>query len=189
MLKKIFYSLLVLLVTSFVANSQTTEDETMPWEQPTKGKDKPKKEKKAAKPPKVKNEEVAPEMEAEMPETEDPEADKPAGYSPGSGFEVGLRGGLFQILGEIKRGSPDTVGAFSNYGFAGSLRFALDNIFSLRAEFLYGKAAGNSDGLNPSLRGFTSTWMSGSLWGLINLNSLASADKEKKMAINLKYVL
>jgi outer membrane protein OmpA-like peptidoglycan-associated protein len=185
MLKKIFYSLLVLLVTSFVANSQTTEDETMPWEQPTKGKDKPKEEKKVAKPPKVKNEEVAPEMEAEMPVSEDPEADKPAGYSPGSGFEVGLRGGLFQILGEIKRGSPDTVGAFSNYGFAGSLRFALDNIFSLRAEFLYGKAAGNSDGLNPSLRGFTSTWMSGSLWGLINLNSLASADKEKKMAINL----
>ena len=185
MLKKIFYSLLVLLVTSFVANSQTTEDETMPWEQPTKGKEKPKKEKQAAKPSKVKNEEVAPEIGAETPETEDPEADKPAGYSPGSGFEVGLRGGLFQILGEIKRGSPDTVGAFSNYGFAGSLRFALDNIFSLRAEFLYGKAAGNSDGLNPSLRGFTSTWMSGTMWGLINLNSLASADKEKKLAINL----
>jgi outer membrane protein OmpA-like peptidoglycan-associated protein len=185
MLKKIFYSLLFLLVTSFVANSQTAEDEIMPWDQQAKGKDKPKKEKKAAKPPKVKNEEVAPEMEAEVPETEDPEADKPAGYSPGSGFEVGLRGGLFQILGEIKRGSPDSIGAFSNYGFAGSLRFALDNIFSLRAEFLYGKAAGNSDGLNPSLRGFTSTWMSGSMWGLINLNSLASADKEKKLAINL----
>jgi len=185
MLKKIFYSLLILLVTGFVANSQTTDDETMPWEQPTKGKDKPKKEKKAAKPPKVKKEEVAPEMEVEMPETEDPEADKPAGYAPGSGFEVGIRGGLFQILGEIKRGSPDSIGGFSNYGFAGSLRFALDNIFSLRAEFLYGKAAGNSDGLNPSLRGFTSTWMSGSMWGLINLNSLASADKEKKLAINL----
>lgn len=118
-------------------------------------------------------------MEAEMPETENPEADKPTGYSPGSGFEVGLRGGLFQILGEVKRGGPDSVGGLSNYGFAGSLRFALDNIFSLRAEFLYGKAAGNSDGLNPSLRGFTSTWMSGSMWGLINLNSLASADKEK----------
>lgn len=118
-------------------------------------------------------------MEVEIPETEDSATDKPSGYSPGSGFEVGLRGGLFQILGEIKRGSPDSVGGFSNYGFAGSLRFALDNIFSLRAEFLYGKAAGNSDGLNPSLRGFSSTWMSGSMWGLINLNSLASADKEK----------
>jgi outer membrane protein OmpA-like peptidoglycan-associated protein len=124
-------------------------------------------------------------MEGEMPETENPAADKPTGYSPGSGFEVGLRGGLFQILGEVKRGAPDSVGGFSNYGFAGSLRFALDNIFSLRAEFLYGKTAGNSDGLNPSLRGFTSTWMSGSMWGLINLNSLASADKEKKLAINL----
>jgi len=175
MLKKIFYSLLVLLVTSFVANSQTNDDEIMPWDQQANGKDKPKK---AAKPPKEKNEEVAPPLDAEMPETVNPEADKPAGYSPGSGFEVGLRGGLFQILGEIKRGSPDSVG-FSNYGFAGSLRFALDNIFSLRAEFLYGKAAGNSDGLNPSLRGFSSTWMSGSMWGLINLNSLASADKEK----------
>ena len=86
MLKKIFYSLLVLLVTSFVANSQTTEDETMPWEQPTKGKDKPKKEKQAAKPPKVKNEEVAP-MEVEIPETEDSATDKPSGYSPGS--EIG----------------------------------------------------------------------------------------------------
>lgn len=77
----------------------------------------------------MKNEEVAPEMEVEIPETEDPATDKPSGYSPGSGFEVGLRGGLFQILGEIKRGSPDSVGGFSNYGFAGSLRFALDNIF------------------------------------------------------------
>lgn len=150
----------------------------MPWDDQAKGKDKPKKEKQAAKPPKVNMEEVAPEME-------DPETDKPAGYSPGSGFEVGLRGGLFQILGEVKRGAPDSTNGFSNYGFAGSLRFALDNIFSLRAEFLYGKAAGNSDGLNPSLRGFTSTWMSGSMWGLINLNSLASADKEKKLAINL----
>lgn len=178
MLKKIFYSLLFLLVTSFVANSQTTDDEVMPWDDQAKGKDKPKKEKQAAKPPKVNMEEVAPEME-------DPETDKPAGYSPGSGFEVGLRGGLFQILGEVKRGAPDSTNGFSNYGFAGSLRFALDNIFSLRAEFLYGKAAGNSDGLNPSLRGFTSTWMSGSMWGLINLNSLASADKEKKLAINL----
>lgn len=178
MLKKIFYSLLFLLVTSFVANSQTTDDEIMPWDDQAKGKDKPKKEKQAAKPPKVNMEEVAPEME-------DPETDKPAGYSPGSGFEVGLRGGLFQILGEVKRGAPDSTNGFSNYGFAGSLRFALDNIFSLRAEFLYGKAAGNSDGLNPSLRGFTSTWMSGSMWGLINLNSLASADKEKKLAINL----
>ena len=54
MLKKIFYSLLFLIVTSFVANSQTTEDEIMPWEQQAKGKDKPKKEKKAAKPSKVK---------------------------------------------------------------------------------------------------------------------------------------
>lgn len=178
MLKKIFYSLLFLLVTSFVAKSQTTDDEVMPWDDQAKGKDKPKKEKQAAKPPKVNMEEVAPEME-------DPETDKPAGYSPGSGFEVGLRGGLFQILGEVKRGAPDSTNGFSNYGFAGSLRFALDNIFSLRAEFLYGKAAGNSDGLNPSLRGFTSTWMSGSMWGLINLNSLASADKEKKLAINL----
>jgi outer membrane protein OmpA-like peptidoglycan-associated protein len=185
MLKKIFYSLLVLLVTSFVANSQTNDDEIMPWDQQANGKDKPKKEKKAPKPPKEKNEEVAPPMEGEMPETENPAADKPTGYSPGSGFEVGLRGGLFQILGEVKRGAPDSVGGFSNYGFAGSLRFALDNIFSLRAEFLYGKTAGNSDGLNPSLRGFTSTWMSGSMWGLINLNSLASADKEKKLAINL----
>ena len=152
MLKKIFYSLLVLLVTSLVANSQTTEDETMPWEQPTKGNDKPKKEKQAAKPPKVKNEEVAPEMEVEIPETEDPATDKPSGYSPGSGFEVGLRGGLFQILGEIKRGSPDSVGGFSNYGFSGCLSLALDNICSLRADFLYGKAAGNSAGVNPSLR-------------------------------------
>jgi outer membrane protein OmpA-like peptidoglycan-associated protein len=147
----------------------------MPWDQPSNGKDKSKKEKKAAKPP----------METDQPEEGASTAQQPSGYSPGSGFEVGVRGGLFQILGEIKRGAPDSAGSFSNYGFAGSLRFALDHIFSLRAEFLYGKAAGNYDGLKPSLRGFTSTWMSGSLWGLINLNSLASPDKEKKLAMNL----
>lgn len=111
--------------------------------------------------------------------------EKPIHSKISPGLEIGLRGGLFQILGEIQRGSPNTVGGFSNYGFTGSLRFALDNIFSLRAEFLSAKAAGNSDGLNPSLRGFTSSWMSGSMWGLINLHSLASADKEKKLGINL----
>jgi outer membrane protein OmpA-like peptidoglycan-associated protein len=151
----------------------------MPWDQPVKGKDKPKKEKKSAKPPKE-TAEVAPPIEAE-----NPEAEKPSGYASGSGFEVGIRGGLFQILGEIKRGNPDSAGGFSNYGFAGSLRFALDNIFSLRSEFLYAKAVGNSDLLSPSLRGFSSTWMSGTVWGLINVNSLASPDKEKKLAMNL----
>jgi len=185
MLKKIFYSLLFLLVTGFVVNGQTTDDETMPWDQPANGKYKPNKEKKANKPPKESTNEVASPFEADQPEKGESTAKEPTGYSPGSGFEVGVRGGLFQVLGEIKRGAPDTASGFSNYGFAGSLRFALDHIFSLRAEFLYGKAAGNSDGLNPSLRGFTSTWMSGSLWGLINLNSLASPDKEKKLAMNL----
>jgi outer membrane protein OmpA-like peptidoglycan-associated protein len=179
MLKKIIYSLLLLVVTSFIANGQTAEDESMPWDQPVKGKDKPKKEKKSAKPPKE-TAEVAPPIEAE-----NPEAEKPSGYASGSGFEVGIRGGLFQILGEIKRGNPDSAGGFSNYGFAGSLRFALDNIFSLRSEFLYAKAVGNSDLLSPSLRGFSSTWMSGTVWGLINVNSLASPDKEKKLAMNL----
>jgi outer membrane protein OmpA-like peptidoglycan-associated protein len=179
MLKKIIYSLLLLVVTSFIANGQTAEDESMPWDQPLKGKDKPKKEKKSAKPPKE-TAEVAPPIEAE-----NPEAEKPSGYASGSGFEVGIRGGLFQILGEIKRGNPDSAGGFSNYGFAGSLRFALDNIFSLRSEFLYAKAVGNSDLLSPSLRGFSSTWMSGTVWGLINVNSLASPDKEKKLAMNL----
>jgi outer membrane protein OmpA-like peptidoglycan-associated protein len=179
MLKKIIYSLLLFVVTSFIANGQTAEDESMPWDQPLKGKDKPKKEKKSAKPPKE-TAEVAPPIEAE-----NPEAEKPSGYASGSGFEVGIRGGLFQILGEIKRGNPDSAGGFSNYGFAGSLRFALDNIFSLRSEFLYAKAVGNSDLLSPSLRGFSSTWMSGTVWGLINVNSLASPDKEKKLAMNL----
>lgn len=181
MLKKIVYSLLLFVVTSVIANGQTTDDETMPWDQPVNGKDKPKKEKKAAKPPKESNE-VAPPMESVA---EEPAAEAESGYSSGSGFEVGIRGGLFQILGEIKRGNPDSAGGFSNYGFAGSLRFALDNIFSLRGEFLYAKAVGNSDHLIPSLRGFSSTWMSGTVWGLINVNSLASPDKEKKLAMNL----
>jgi outer membrane protein OmpA-like peptidoglycan-associated protein len=179
MLKKIIYSLLLLVVTSFITNGQTAEDESMPWDQPVKGKDKPKKEKKSAKPPKE-TAEVAPPIEAE-----NPEAEKPSGYSSGSGFEVSLRGGLFQVLGEIGRGKPEATTPFSNYGVAGSLRFALDNIFSLRSEFLYGKAAGNADNLNLSLRGFTSTWLSGTMWGLINLNSLASPDKEKKVSMNL----
>jgi len=47
MLKKLFYSLLFLLVTGFVVNGQTTDDEVMPWDQPVNGKNKPKKEKKS----------------------------------------------------------------------------------------------------------------------------------------------
>ena len=69
MLKKIIYSLLLLVVTSFITNGQTAEDESMPWDQPVKGKDKPKKEKKSANPPKE-TAEVAPPIEAENPEAE-----------------------------------------------------------------------------------------------------------------------
>ena len=165
MLKKISFSLLLQTFIGLLAIGQTVNYKLISLEEPNKVKE---------------------DFSDFLPLTLTPlTTEKPIHSKLSTGLEIGLKGGLFQILGEIKRGSPNTVGGFSNYGFAGSLRFALDNIFSLRAEFLSAKAAGNSDGLNPSLRGFTSTWMSGSMWGLINLHSLASAGKEKKFGINL----
>jgi outer membrane protein OmpA-like peptidoglycan-associated protein len=176
MLKKLVFSLLFVTAAGFIAIGQTADEETMPWDQPVKGKEK---QAKSAKPPKT-SDVVAPDSE-----TGAAGGEKSSGYNAGSGFEVGIRGGLFQILGEIKRGNPDSAGGFSHYGVAGSLRVALDNIFSLRGDFLFGKTSGNSDNLKPSLRGFSSTWISGTAWGLINVNSFSAPEKEKKLAMNL----
>jgi len=164
MVRKFIFTMLVFSLFGGYLFCQTPEEEELPWE-PAKGKNKSKTE---SAPASSGTEEVA-----------------ASGYQAGSGFEVALRGGLFQILGEIPRGHPRVNGAFTNYGFGASVRIPLDNIFSLRPEFLYGSAAGNYDKAYPSLRGFTNIWISGTMWGMINLNALASPDKERKIALNL----
>jgi hypothetical protein len=115
---------------------------------------------------------------------------RPSHFKLGSGLELGLSGGLFLIEGDISRGIPesyDNLYDLTNFGNSVKLRFSLNNVFSIRSEFLYGKASGNSDGKNPSLKGFSSLWTSGTLWSLFNLNSILNPDKEKKIAINLMF--
>lgn len=113
--------------------------------------------------------------------------EKPFNSKLSSRLEYGLSGGLFLINGGIKRGIPVENLSLTNYGYSINLRYNLNNVFSLRTEFLYGMASGNADGFSPSLIGFSSTWLSGTLWSLINLNSFSAPDKEKKISINLMF--
>lgn len=81
--------------------------------------------------------------------------------TPRNMFEVGLNGGAFLVGGDV---SPKI-----SYGAGIHFRKALDYIFSLRADFLYGNAMGeNSD----KIRNFESQWMSGTGYGVFSLNSL-----------------
>jgi len=113
--------------------------------------------------------------------------EKPLHSKLNSRLEFGLSGGLFLINGGIKRGIPVERLSLTNYGYSINLKFNLNNIFSLRPEFLYGMASGNEDGFHPSLKGFSATWLSGTLWSLVNLNSFLAPEKEKKLSINLMF--
>jgi len=113
--------------------------------------------------------------------------EKPLHSKLSSRLEFGLSGGLFLINGGIKRGNPVERLSLTNYGYSINLKFNLNNIFSLRPEFLYGMASGNADGFYPSFKGFSATWLSGTLWSLVNLNSFLAPDKEKKLSINLMF--
>ncbi len=76
-------------------------------------------------------------------------------------WEVGLHGGHFFSAGNIDF-TP---------GYAGGIHFrrALDYVFSLRLDLMYGQANGEDEG---NTRGFTNTWYSGSLQGIASLNNL-----------------
>jgi outer membrane protein OmpA-like peptidoglycan-associated protein/opacity protein-like surface antigen len=90
-------------------------------------------------------------------------------------WEVGLHGGHFFTDGNV-----DFVP-----GYAGGIhvRRALDYVFSLRLDILYGSASGEDAG---NIRSFSNTWFSGSLQAIASLNNLKWTQGERKTNI---YVL
>ncbi|MEY4106348.1 MAG: hypothetical protein RL181_690, partial [Bacteroidota bacterium] len=90
-------------------------------------------------------------------------APKPSLPTPKSMFEMGLNGGFTYMGGDVK--------ALPSYAVGLHFRKALDYVFSLRGDFIYGELKG-ADDPGVSLREFSANWMSGSLLGVISLNSL-----------------
>lgn len=104
---------------------------------------------------------------AEKPEkAEKMEKDKPrtTGLAiPRNMFEFGLNGGV-TILGS-------DVAPMPSYGAGFHIRKASDYVFSLRADFLYADLKGMNPVTNIE-REFNTTWMSGTVSGVMSLNSL-----------------
>lgn len=84
-------------------------------------------------------------------------------YTPSSMWEITPNFGYLFVAGDVD----------PQFGYAGgiSIRKATDYLFSLRADFLMGKAKGEN-GEGSTLRMFETDWMSGSLFGVLSLNSL-----------------
>ena len=82
--------------------------------------------------------------------------------TPASMFEVGVHGGYYFISGDIP-----TQG-----GYMGGLhvRKALDYIFSIRVDLMYGQTNGEET-VNPN-RSYSNTFIGGDVSGVISLNSL-----------------
>lgn len=83
--------------------------------------------------------------------------------TPRNMFEMGLNAGFTYMGGDVQ--------ALPSYGVGLHLRKAMDYVFSLRGDFLYAEIKG-ADEPTVSIREFTTNWMSGSLLGVISLNSL-----------------
>ncbi len=96
-------------------------------------------------------------------------------------LEFGLRGNYMFLGGDV---TPEA-------GFGGGLHFrkALDYIFSLRLDGVYGKMQGDN-GINNILqnREFESTYLAGTLMGVMSLNNFRFDRPKKQKGMNL-YIL
>ncbi len=85
------------------------------------------------------------------------------GTTPNDMWEVGLNVGHFFYAGDVTF-NP-------GYGVGLHVRKSIDYVFSLRFDGLYGSASGENDG-GSFQRRFESTYMSGTVFGVMSLNSL-----------------
>lgn len=105
-----------------------------------------------------------PKAKAEKPVKEEKEKPKASGFAiPKNMFEIGLNGGAAFLGGDV---TP-----IISYGAGLHLRKAVDYVFSLRADFLYADLKGMNPANNVA-RDFSTTWMSGTGYGVMSLNSL-----------------
>jgi outer membrane protein OmpA-like peptidoglycan-associated protein len=97
---------------------------------------------------------------------EEPAKEKPktSGLAiPKSMIEFGLNGGGAIVGGDVK--------PVPSYAVGFHIRKATDYIFSLRADFLYADLKGKNAATNVE-RDFNTKWMSGTMYGVMSLNSL-----------------
>ncbi|HFA51624.1 MAG TPA: OmpA family protein [Bacteroidetes bacterium] len=87
-------------------------------------------------------------------------------------WEGGLHAGHFFVSGNV-----DFIPGFAT---GVHMRKALDYVFSLRLDLMYGSARGEADG---NVRSFSSKWMSGSVQGIASLNNLKWSAEERKTNI------
>lgn len=105
-----------------------------------------------------------PKEKAEKPVKEEKEKPRTSGLAiPKNMFEFGLNGGA-TILGSDVAPKP-------SYGVGFHIRKATDYVFSMRADFLYADLKGMNPVSNIE-REFNTNWISGSLLGVMSLNSL-----------------
>lgn len=92
--------------------------------------------------------------------------------TPNNMWEVGAHGGYMFMTGDVP--------SKSGYGAGLHVRKSLDYIFSLRGEALYGTFNGTAF---DSLRNFETNWLSATVMGLINLNSLRWNQPVRKVSL------
>ncbi|MEZ4981238.1 MAG: OmpA family protein [Saprospiraceae bacterium] len=90
----------------------------------------------------------------------------PNSYSatPKHMWEIGVHGGHFMNVGDIEF-DP-------SWGAGIHIRRALDYIFSLRLDLMYGQPKGGAERAGVDIQDYTTTWISGSLLGVVSLNNL-----------------
>lgn len=78
-------------------------------------------------------------------------------------LEIGLQGGTMLIPGDLE---PD-------FGYTAGIHFrkSIDYIFSVRGDFLYGKTTGSREVPGAITWSSETNWMSGSILGIMSLNS------------------
>lgn len=105
----------------------------------------------------------SPLLFAQETKTEEEQKDtKSKVTTPKNMLEVGFRGGLGVVAGEVEFLPSYVVGMH--------FRKALDYIFSLRGDFSYSLLRGAEP--DDPFRVFETTWKSGTLFGVVSLNSL-----------------
>lgn len=92
-------------------------------------------------------------------------------YTPASMTEVAAHGGYLFVAGDVS--------SQPGFGTGLSIRKATDYIFSLRADVLVGQMKGET--LGPPLRRFTTSWLSGTLFGVIGINNFKWDSKVRKI--------
>jgi OmpA-OmpF porin, OOP family len=115
-----------------------------------------------------------PKVKKEKPEASPEKTGGSSFAIPKNMFEIGLNGGATIIGGDV---TP-----MPSYGAGLHIRKSLDYVFSLRADFLYADLKGENPATNV-LREYNTTWMSGTVFGVMNLNSLRWDKPVRKTAI------